>query len=142
VAGRRAGGDDAITATTIIGKLDGSDRTSNLHRRRLGLEPKRKDWRPDGGRRGLRRHFRCQRNSTVGIAFMTLAGGRHVGNDQLALASGVLYSQFGAAGFWVMAALSISSMPFIVMLKPANGSDRSLPTRSTELSRRPQAVPQ
>jgi hypothetical protein len=33
--------------TTIIGKLDGSDRTSNLHRRRLGLEPKRKDWRPD-----------------------------------------------------------------------------------------------
>jgi hypothetical protein len=34
------------TVTTIIGKLDGSDRTSNLHRRRLGLEPKRKDWRP------------------------------------------------------------------------------------------------
>jgi hypothetical protein len=31
---------------TIIGKLDGSDRTGNQHRRRLGLEPKRKDWRP------------------------------------------------------------------------------------------------
>jgi hypothetical protein len=34
------------TVTTIIGKLDGSDRTSNLHRRRVGLEPKVKDWRP------------------------------------------------------------------------------------------------
>jgi hypothetical protein len=34
------------TVTTIIGKLDGTDRTSNLHRRQLGLEPKRKDWRP------------------------------------------------------------------------------------------------
>jgi hypothetical protein len=34
------------TVTTIIGKLDGSDRTTNLHRKRLGLEPKIKDWRP------------------------------------------------------------------------------------------------
>jgi uncharacterized coiled-coil protein SlyX len=34
------------TVTTIIGKLDGSDRTTNLRRQRLGLEPKRKDWRP------------------------------------------------------------------------------------------------
>jgi MFS transporter, PPP family, 3-phenylpropionic acid transporter len=46
----------------------------------------------------------------------------------ITLASGVLYSQFGAAGFWVVAALSISAIPFIVMLKPANGSNRSLPT--------------
>jgi hypothetical protein len=34
------------TVTTIIGKLDGSDRTTNLHRRRVGLEPKHRDWRP------------------------------------------------------------------------------------------------
>jgi hypothetical protein len=34
------------TVTTIIGKLDSSDRTTNLHRRRLGLEPKVRDWRP------------------------------------------------------------------------------------------------
>jgi hypothetical protein len=34
------------TVTTIIGKRDGTDRTSNRHRQRLGLEPKRKDWRP------------------------------------------------------------------------------------------------
>jgi hypothetical protein len=33
------------TVTTIIGKLDGSDRTGNLRRMRLGLELKRKDWR-------------------------------------------------------------------------------------------------
>jgi hypothetical protein len=34
------------TVRTIIDKLDGTDRTTALHRRRLGLEPKRKDWRP------------------------------------------------------------------------------------------------
>ena len=34
------------TVTTVLGKLDGSDRTTNRRRRRLGLEPKRKDWRP------------------------------------------------------------------------------------------------
>jgi hypothetical protein len=34
------------TVTTVISKLDGSDRTTNQHRRRFGLEPKRKDWRP------------------------------------------------------------------------------------------------
>jgi hypothetical protein len=34
------------TVTTIIDKLDCSDRTSTAHRLRLGLEPKRKDWRP------------------------------------------------------------------------------------------------
>jgi hypothetical protein len=34
------------TVTTIITKLDGSDRTMNLHRKRLGLEPRIKDWRP------------------------------------------------------------------------------------------------
>jgi hypothetical protein len=34
------------TVTTIIGKRDGTDRTSNRHRQRLGLEPKRRDWRP------------------------------------------------------------------------------------------------
>ena len=34
------------TVITVLGKLDGSDRTTNRHRRRLGLEPKRKDWRP------------------------------------------------------------------------------------------------
>jgi hypothetical protein len=34
------------TVTTVIGKLDGSDRTMNQRRRRLGLEPKVKDWRP------------------------------------------------------------------------------------------------
>src|SRR5262249_50746513 len=32
------------TVTTIIGKLDGTDRTANLRRKRLGLEPM--DWRP------------------------------------------------------------------------------------------------
>ena len=34
------------TVTTIIGKLDGSDRTTAGRRQQLGLEPKRKDWRP------------------------------------------------------------------------------------------------
>jgi hypothetical protein len=34
------------TVTTVTGKLDGTDRTTNGHRRKLGLEPKRKDWRP------------------------------------------------------------------------------------------------
>jgi hypothetical protein len=34
------------TVTTIIGKLDGTDRTTNAHRLRLGLEPKCKDGRP------------------------------------------------------------------------------------------------
>jgi MFS transporter, PPP family, 3-phenylpropionic acid transporter len=38
----------------------------------------------------------------------------------LTLASGGLYSQFGAAGFWAMAALSISAMPFIVTLRRAS----------------------
>ena len=33
------------TVTTIIGKLDGSDRNTQKRRRQLGLEPKRKDWR-------------------------------------------------------------------------------------------------
>ncbi len=31
------------TITTVIGKSDGTDRTSSRHRLRLGLEPKRKD---------------------------------------------------------------------------------------------------
>ena len=35
----------------------------------------------------------------------------------LTLAFGGLYGQFGAAGFWVMAALSMSAMPFIVKLR-------------------------
>jgi MFS transporter, PPP family, 3-phenylpropionic acid transporter len=56
------------------------------------------------------------------------------------LASGALYGQFGAAGFWAMAVLSISSMPFIVMLKPADGSNRSRPDGSTDPSRRPRGV--
>ena len=34
------------TVTTVIGKLDGTDRTSINRRARLGLEPKTKDWRP------------------------------------------------------------------------------------------------
>ena len=34
------------TVTTVIDKLDGTDRTTAKHRQRLGLEPKRKDWRP------------------------------------------------------------------------------------------------
>jgi hypothetical protein len=34
------------TVTTIIGKLDGTDRTTAKHRQRLDLEPKVKDWRP------------------------------------------------------------------------------------------------
>jgi hypothetical protein len=34
------------TVTTVIDKLDGTDRGSAQRRRRLGLEPKRKDWRP------------------------------------------------------------------------------------------------
>ena len=34
------------TVTTVIDKLDGTDRTTARHRQRLGLEPKRKDWRP------------------------------------------------------------------------------------------------
>jgi PPP family 3-phenylpropionic acid transporter len=35
----------------------------------------------------------------------------------LTLASGGLYGRFGAAGFWAMAALSMSAMPFIVKLR-------------------------
>jgi chromosome segregation ATPase len=34
------------TVTTIIGKFDGTDRGTAQRRRRLGLEPNRKDWRP------------------------------------------------------------------------------------------------
>ena len=34
------------TVTTVIDKLDGSDRNTQKRRRQLGLEPKRKDWRP------------------------------------------------------------------------------------------------
>jgi hypothetical protein len=34
------------TVTTIVDKLDGTDRTTTKRRQRLGLEPKRKDWRP------------------------------------------------------------------------------------------------
>ena len=34
------------TVTTISGKRDGTDRTTAKHRQRVGLEPKRKDWRP------------------------------------------------------------------------------------------------
>jgi len=34
------------TVTTVIGKLDGTDRTAAQRRQRLGLEPKVKDWRP------------------------------------------------------------------------------------------------
>ena len=33
------------TVTTVIGRSDGTDRTTSRHRLRLGLEPKRKDWR-------------------------------------------------------------------------------------------------
>jgi hypothetical protein len=33
------------TVTTVIDKLDGTDRTTNARRLRVGLEPKRKDWR-------------------------------------------------------------------------------------------------
>jgi hypothetical protein len=33
------------TVTTVITKVDGSDRTTNTRRLKLGLEPKRKDWR-------------------------------------------------------------------------------------------------
>jgi hypothetical protein len=33
------------TVTTVITKLDGSDRSTNARRLKLGLEPKRKDWR-------------------------------------------------------------------------------------------------
>ena len=40
------------TVTTVISKLDGSDRTSVNRRARLGLEPKTKDWRP-GAMRAL-----------------------------------------------------------------------------------------
>jgi uncharacterized coiled-coil protein SlyX len=49
------------TVTTIIGKLDGTDRTTAKHRQRLGLEPKRKDWRPAAMNRLPRRaseHFK------------------------------------------------------------------------------------
>jgi MFS transporter, PPP family, 3-phenylpropionic acid transporter len=35
----------------------------------------------------------------------------------LTLASGGLYGRFGAAGFWAMAALSMSAMPFILKLR-------------------------
>jgi PPP family 3-phenylpropionic acid transporter len=45
----------------------------------------------------------------------------------LTLTSGGLYSQFGAAGFWAMAALSISAMPFIVTLRRASDGDAPLP---------------
>jgi hypothetical protein len=34
------------TVTTIIGKVDGADRTMAKHRQRLDLEPRIKDWRP------------------------------------------------------------------------------------------------
>jgi hypothetical protein len=34
------------TVTTVIDKLDGSDRNTQKRRRQLGLESKRKDWRP------------------------------------------------------------------------------------------------
>lgn len=34
------------TVTTIIDKVEGAGRTAAKHRARLGLEPKRKDWRP------------------------------------------------------------------------------------------------
>jgi MFS transporter, PPP family, 3-phenylpropionic acid transporter len=44
----------------------------------------------------------------------------------LTLASGGLYSQFGAAGFWAMAALSIMAMPFIVKLRRAAGGEAPL----------------
>jgi lambda repressor-like predicted transcriptional regulator len=33
------------TVTTVIEKSDGTDRTTSKHRVRLGLEPKRNDWR-------------------------------------------------------------------------------------------------
>ena len=33
------------TVTTVIDKSDGTDRTTSKHRVRLGLEPKRRDWR-------------------------------------------------------------------------------------------------
>jgi DNA repair exonuclease SbcCD ATPase subunit len=39
------------TVSTVIGKVDGTDRTSNKHRKRFGLEPKRKDWRQDAIKR-------------------------------------------------------------------------------------------
>jgi hypothetical protein len=44
----------------------------------------------------------------------------------LTLASGRLYGQFGAAGFWAMAALSMSAMPFIVKLRRTTGSESPL----------------
>jgi uncharacterized coiled-coil protein SlyX len=48
------------TVTTIIGKRDGTDRTAAKHRERVGLEPKRRDWRPASIKRLPRRatqHF-------------------------------------------------------------------------------------
>src|SRR5258708_39442542 len=33
------------TVTTVITKSEGTDRTTSGHRLRLGLQPKRKDWR-------------------------------------------------------------------------------------------------
>jgi PPP family 3-phenylpropionic acid transporter len=44
----------------------------------------------------------------------------------LTLASGGLYGQFGAAGFWAMAVLSMSAMPFIVKLRRASGGEAPL----------------
>jgi PPP family 3-phenylpropionic acid transporter len=44
----------------------------------------------------------------------------------LTLASGGLYGQFGAAGFWAMSALSIMAMPFIVKLRRASGGEAPL----------------
>jgi hypothetical protein len=48
------------TVTTVTEKHDGAGRTGNAHRQRLGLEPKRKDWRPASIKRLPRRateHF-------------------------------------------------------------------------------------
>ncbi len=48
------------TVTTVIGRFDGTDRTMARHRKRLGLEPKRKDWRPATIKRlpkGATEHF-------------------------------------------------------------------------------------
>jgi PPP family 3-phenylpropionic acid transporter len=44
----------------------------------------------------------------------------------LTLASGGLYSQFGADGFWAMAALSIMAVPFIVKSRRAAGGEAPL----------------
>jgi MFS transporter, PPP family, 3-phenylpropionic acid transporter len=46
----------------------------------------------------------------------------------LTLASGGLYGQFGAAGFWAMAALSMSALPFIAKLRRISGDEVPAPT--------------